>query len=232
MIAYCPDAPFHGFLQGLRGILLPYPPILMPCNKYLFKTTPLSLALALALPWALPNGAFAHAIGQSLEKEVGEYLVDIGYDAVDINAGQEVLFNAVLIRDPGTSAWQYGPYDEVWLQIKRGNAEPFRAIIPVRQPSPVNVRYRFPEAGTYQLSARFLAGDTVLADASFALPVYGASDDGTSVKAAALILFGSMLFLVIGVVWYRRYTPTPLPQASMAPRKTSRTKAKVRRRRS
>jgi hypothetical protein len=169
-------------------------------------TARFTAALALAFLCVLPSRTSAHSIGQTLEQEVGEYLVDIGYDTAEIMQDQEVLFNAALIQGAGTTHWQYAPYDEVWIQIGPSNSEPLRAIIPVKSPSPVNLRYTFAQAKTHQLSVRFLQDGKTLADASFTLPVGEASGgvDANTMKGVYLILFGVLLLFVIGVITYRR----------------------------
>jgi hypothetical protein len=169
--------------------------------------------------------ASAHSIGQSLEKKVGDYLVDIGYDALDITEGQEIRFDAVLIQNPGSLQWQYAPVDEVWFQIKKEGLEPFRDDIPLKLPAPAFTRYRFAEGGSYTLSVRFLGAGKTLAETSFPLSVRSKASQESATKNVALTLFGLLLVFVVGVVGYRRYAAVP-------PASSARKKSKPRTRRS
>lgn len=177
------------------------------------------LTLALALPFA----SFGHGVGQTLEREVGGFLIDIGYDAPEITKGQEVLFNAALLKDAGTTRWSYAPYDEVWIQIGPDGGEPMRAIIPVRTPSPVNLKYVFTDAVEHHLSVRFLGDGKTLAETSFELPVSASATTGggQDAKGLYLMLFGVFLLVIVGVVGYRRYAELfpvrMLPKPAMKP---------------
>ena len=167
--------------------------------------------LAAAFLTASSANAEAHLIGQSFEKKVGEYLVDVGYDTMDITQGQQVVFNATLIKNPGTLQWEYAPFDSMWFQLKKEGGEPFRKVIPLKLPGPVNVRYDFAESGEYELAVAFLQGEEILAQASFDVPVRSIEAKDDTAKSVALVLFSVFLFIVISVVWHRRHGSAAAP---------------------
>jgi hypothetical protein len=155
--------------------------------------------------------ASAHTAGQSFEKTVGDYLVDIGYDALEVKEGQEIVLDMALIEKPGSLGWKYADYDSVWLQISMEGQEPFRSVSPVGLPSPVMAKHTFEKAGDYQLAVRFLKGEEVLADAAFTLDVKGANEESFLSKAFSYFLFIVFLAVVVGVIWVRRNAPKANP---------------------
>lgn len=148
--------------------------------------------------------ASAHVTGNYLERTVGEYLVDIGYDTFTILEKQTIVFNAALIKDAGSLEWDYAPADALWIQITPPHADVFRTFIPIKQPGPVNASYTFDEPGTYRLAVRFLEGETVLAETSFPLTVHSIASQTSQTKTIALTLFAAFLAFVIYTKWARR----------------------------
>lgn len=182
---------------------------------------PFLLAAALLVTTSAP--AEAHLVGQSLEKKVGKYLVDVGYDSLDLMEGQNVAFNATLIENAGTLQWEYAPFDSVWFQIKSPSSEAFRKVLPILLPGPVNVTYEFQEGGEYELAVAFLEGKKVLAQTSFNMPVKTKRSVQNTAKSVALVLFSLFLFLIISIIWHRRhealYTPATNPVVAKPHRK-------------
>jgi hypothetical protein len=181
----------------------------------------LAAGIAVITGLLVPSVSLGHMAGQSLEKKAGEYLVDIGYDTMEIVEGQEVRFDATLIQKPGTLQWSYAPFDEVWIQIAKEGTEPFRAVLPVKLPGPVFTEYRFPSGGNFTFSVRFLAQGKPLADAWFPLTVTTKDAQDSMAKSAALTLFVLVLLSVMGIVAYRRYTQ-PMERKAARPRSSRR----------
>jgi len=103
---------------------------------------------ALALPLAL----FAHGEGASIEREVGEYLVDIGYDADPIIASSPVRFDFALYeKDGGGSV----PFDRLWLRIEDAEKTLFAGAIAHAQFGATGALVLLPEEGSYTLFVRF-----------------------------------------------------------------------------
>ncbi len=153
----------------------------------------------------LPAFASAHSTGPSLEKQVGPYLVDVGYSSFDPVPGQEFLFNALLVKNPGTLNWEIAPYNRVEVEIRSsdGNTEPFKEDTTLRRPIRTVFTYAFPKAGDYTFDIRFSGTGGTLAEASF--PITITSNSWWSPRrlgaSLALGIFGICLACV-GYVMY------------------------------
>ena len=177
------------------------------------------IPLAAIVLYAPPSSG--HGVGQTMEQEVGDYLVDIGVDTVEILEEQDAVFDMALVEHAGTLQWEYAPYDTVWVMMSQEGKEPLRTILSVKNPAPILLTHRFDDPGDVRLAVRFLQdGEEKLADASFTLNVHSKDESGG--KGIALALFALFLMGVIGVVWYRR-NETAQPASLQRP-KTSKTK--------
>ena len=128
------------------------------------------LALSVALA-GVPLMASAHAVGHSLEKLVNGYLVDIGYDRVEVVKGDMVNFSFGLIEHPGTFSWDFAPFTTVEMEISAPPELSFRKMLEATSYGPPVLAYTFAHTGPYELDVRYLQGKTVLAAARFPLQV-------------------------------------------------------------
>lgn len=120
----------------------------------------LLIFLFLALP------AFAHETGPSVEVEVGEYLIDIGYSTFAPQADEVVLFDFGLTREEAAVS-----FDDVWVRIESEEGVVFASGIHNAPFGGARMSYRFPEGGTYTVATRFENVDGTLAETSFELEV-------------------------------------------------------------
>lgn len=142
------------------------------------------------------NG-LAHGLGQSLEKEVNGYLVDIGYDAVDvIEANNAIRFDFNLWEK---NRIDMANFDYIWVRISpsdRGIS--FAGFLYRPELLLTGMSYTFQNSGQYELTVRFLdKEDKILAETSFPLEVRG----GDLERKALLQALGSGIGgLIIGSV--------------------------------
>jgi hypothetical protein len=115
--------------------------------------------------------ASAHVSGNSIEKQVGPYLIDIGYDAFVLTIDQPTVFNALLIENAGTFHWDYAPYTNVTFTFLSPSGE--RAIYEraVQPPASGYIEHAFTETGQHTLAVRYANGNQELAATEFALGV-------------------------------------------------------------
>lgn len=133
------------------------------------KTLLVLLALAL-----LPGSALAHGDAPSFETEVDGYRIDIGYSSASPTEDEALLFDFALAS---VSSGSDVPFSDVWVKIEdeRG-AVVFASGIHNAEFGGPRMSYRFPEGGTYTVSARYENGPDALVEASFPLTVSSAAD--------------------------------------------------------
>ena len=121
----------------------------------------------------LPVVLFAHSLGQSLEKQVGEYFIDIGYSSpvVTLQAGESVRFDFNLWSKDHTQAIDFAT---VWVRIAPAESGiTFAGYLGFPEFGPLGMSYAFPDEGSYVLTARYFDGADMLGEASFPLTVLG-----------------------------------------------------------
>lgn len=152
--------------------------------------------------FAIAHIAYGHGFGQSLEKVVGDHIVDVGFDAVDLVAGEPIRLDIILWNKDRTET---PTFTDAWVRI----APIDRGIVfagNLHQPEfgSTGMTYVFPKAGDYELTIRFQNKDDVITEASFPLKV----GEGTSSTSGGWRswLSGGFLGLIIGggFVWLLR----------------------------
>ena len=115
----------------------------------------------------------AHGLGQSLEKEVNGYIIDVGYDAIDvIETGAPIRFDFNLLTKDRAST---GGFTHVWVKISPNDTGlSFAGFLHRPEFLLTGMSYTFQNAGQYELTVRFLDNeDKNLAEATFPLEVKG-----------------------------------------------------------
>lgn len=135
-------------------------------RKVLFLYAPVLFSLL-----ALSAVVSAHSVGTSLEKVVGEYVIDIGYSAPSIMAREPMHFDFTIFS--GTASPQHTEVDfsDTWVRVEQGEATLFAAGIARPEFGLAGMTFTFPASGEYLLSIRFQKEGEVLAEAAFPLSV-------------------------------------------------------------
>jgi len=142
---------------------------------------------------SLPKDAQAHGAGESVEKAVGEYLVDVGYNTEIFEAGSPVFFDfGLLVNETGENT----SFTDIWVRIVQKNKTVFASGI--RKPTfgGTTMVYTFPEAGEYELMLRFQEEGNKIVEASFPLTVK--SVPGASPNFFPWVLLGVLAGAVAG----------------------------------
>ncbi|MCP6719991.1 MAG: hypothetical protein KJI72_01515 [Patescibacteria group bacterium] len=138
----------------------------------------------------------AHGVGESLEKVVGEYLVDIGYDAFELRAKESVRFDFSLWTSDQSEEI---PFTDIWLRISQNNKAVLAGGIQNPRFGKAGVTYAFPEKGEYTLFVRFQNGDESLVETSFPLAVEEGNESASNTSPVSKeLLIGVGVGLVIG----------------------------------
>lgn len=102
---------------------------------------------------ALPLAVSAHGGGTpTLEAEVGEYLIDIGYDRLAV-AGEEITFDLDLFT--AGPPIDYATFATVELRVTKNGSEIFNGAVPNEEAQVPTMSVIFPESGGYDLDVRY-----------------------------------------------------------------------------
>lgn len=117
----------------------------------------------------IPLFVSAHATGVSFEKEVGNYLVDIGYDVPQPVAGDRLVFDFNLSAREDTRPIEF---DYVWVRIEREKKTLVATAVSRAEFGPTSLLYVLPDtAGDLSVSARYQLGNDALAEVAFVIPI-------------------------------------------------------------
>lgn len=150
--------------------------------------------MALTLFLLLPAFALSHGTGSTLEKQVGDVLVDIGYDAAELSAGTPVRFDFALTS--GDTEPEDVPFRSIWVRIVRENTTILATGIHASALGRPTLLYAFPEKGSYELVVRYEGEEKSVAEASFPLSV--APGENGSTDTSILWGLGGLLLGGIG----------------------------------
>ena len=143
-----------------------------PQTSAAIKRVCVSLAAVIVL---LGGAGIVHAngFGMVLDKQVGDYTVNIDYDAIaGIFANDPVQFAFQLFNRDRTQAVDF---NDVWVTITPtgtgANYTPpiFSSGIATPHFAPAGMTFAFPKSGSYDIAVRFEKDEKVLAEASFPL---------------------------------------------------------------
>lgn len=109
----------------------------------------------------------AHNSGASLEKEVGDYFFDIGYDPVQLTTSEP----AVLDFNIQTKERIDEPYTHMWLKVTKDEEIIFASGIAKAQFGRTTAMLLFPKEGNYTMQVRFSNEGNTIAEADFPLQV-------------------------------------------------------------
>ena len=130
--------------------------------------------------------ADAHVTGLSWTATTTPYVVDIGYDPNEFQAGQSARFDFVL-RDEKTG--DIAPYDHVWVRLMHDDTTLLATGVRRQSIGPTTLLYGLNEPGAYTMEASFRdAEGNDLAVTSFPMSV---RDDAS----------GHDLYIVAGIIF-------------------------------
>lgn len=142
--------------------------------------------------------ASAHSIGQSLERTINGYRIDVGHDPQDFSAGKPIHFDFSLSHTT-TALPSEVAFTNVWVRIAKGNSIFFAGWLHEPNFGLASMSYTFPEAGTYEFTVRYLkeegSDNMPVVETTFALDVGGVAD---SLFQTSTFLWGLLSGLGVG----------------------------------
>lgn len=144
------------------------------------------------------QAVYGHGLGQSLEKEVDGYVIDVGYDASDkVYAGEAIRFDFNLWEKNRTDP---ADFDHVWVRIAPGEGILFAGFLYRPEFLLTGMSYAFANAGRYELTVRFLDKDgKSIAEASFPIEVFSDKSVWSSLLNGGTAI-GAVLGFVLGII--------------------------------
>lgn len=94
--------------------------------------------------------SFAH-LATGVDKEVGPYLLDVGWDPYPPVAGEPAFF-AINIVENGT--FEKTDYTEAWVRFSKGDRISYAGAMALEEGS-TSFSYEFPEGGEWDMDIRF-----------------------------------------------------------------------------
>ncbi|MDP3963846.1 MAG: hypothetical protein Q8Q39_05115 [bacterium] len=146
------------------------------------------------------DGARAHGLGNSIEQTVGGYLIDIGYDAAEIAAQDQIRFDFAAYSATSTLP---ADFSDVWVRIstvgksQNGSAVFFAGNLHATGYGPANMSYAFPKAGEYELAVRFQKNGKSIIET--AVPVTVAENESASPPVMDFLTLPVLAALLIGL---------------------------------
>ncbi len=140
---------------------------------------------------------FAHGEGASFEKEIGDYIVDIGYDPEKLEVGTPVKLDFELSKKVSK---ENVPFSSVWVRVEKEKQTVFASGIHRPEFGKTGLLYTFGEPGTYTISARFQNNEDNIAETSFTLAVSEAPSLGGKSRTPDKSVLWGMFGLIVGVV--------------------------------
>lgn len=147
----------------------------------------------------LPAFASAHGGQPSLEKTVGPYLVDIGFDRIGMRPGEEVTFDFDLFT--ATGALNFVKFTNVNVEFAtKDGVTVHEQVVENEEVNVPSMKYTFNKAGTYVMHVTYMRGDEQIVYTTFELPV-GTTNGGlgrflnllTYITAGVLVAFGLVI---------------------------------------
>lgn len=128
-------------------------------NKILLPALTITLFTLMAV-----NLVSAHTSGFSVEKEVGDFIVDLGYSNEILIENTQLRFDFILVDNKYKTPQNFS---EVWVRIENDERLLFASGLGRARFGDTGMAYSFPEAGTYKISTRFSNATSTLAEAEF-----------------------------------------------------------------
>lgn len=161
------------------------------------------LVVTIILILTSANFAHGHGGGQSFEKVVGEYKIDVGLDALrNPVSGQTVRFDFNIWSKDGFNPVEF---TSVWVRLAPEKGITFASYLAFPEFGLPAMSYVFPKSGPHELTVRFYKGDQVLAETAFPVTVEKGPAEQKVVSTSILVgLSGLVAGFLFGLSWARR----------------------------
>lgn len=146
----------------------------------------------------------AHSLGVSLERTVGEYWIDIGYEPSQPFGGDRMVFDFNLADAAATSTTV--EFDYVWVRLQSSEGTLLASGIHRAPIGPTTLLIMLPKdtKGDMHLSVRFQKDDDTLAESEFTIPVTPYEEPRWWMPFVAAAFAGVVVGSLTILMWKRR----------------------------
>ncbi len=148
--------------------------------------------------------SFAHTTGKTIEKNVGKYLIDVGYNPDPVVAGDSTYFDfKIYQREPAPGD---APYRNVWVRIFQDKTTLFATGIAHMETGATGMVYTFANPGVYSVSVRYETADETLGEVTFQVPVEASEEDmhASWLHYVVVAAGGFCLCAIVVLGWQKR----------------------------
>ncbi len=151
----------------------------MQIRLVLFATA--GIIIASVCTMMMPRDAYAHGAGLTFTATTTPYFVDVDYSDFFIYAGELGRFDLMLFSDEERA--KPVDFSKVWIRIVQRDTSPrgdtlFSGWIGRPEFGPTGFSIVLPDIGSYDLVVRYVKGDKIIADTTFALTVIEGRSSG------------------------------------------------------
>ena len=115
-----------------------------------------------------PMITLAHGSGGTLEKVVGENLVDVGYSDAILRVGKASRFDFQLVKNSDKSDVDF---NQVWVRIIKSGNLIFVGTLPRPDFGSAGMTFTFFEPGDYDMTVNYQKDGTKITETDFVVPV-------------------------------------------------------------
>jgi hypothetical protein len=137
----------------------------------------------------------AHTEGASLERVVGSYTIDVGYEPEKPTTAERIVFDFDL-RDADDARVDF---DSVWVRLEQDERLTLATGINRNAVGGATLVWVPPVASEAQMTVRYMRAGSVLVETTFAVPVTQGAESRSVPEGVRALLFGS-LGVLIGMI--------------------------------
>jgi hypothetical protein len=159
------------------------------------RTLVLTLFIAVS---AVPTTLFSHGAEEIVVEKDGYRIELSSTEPFPLVLSESIRMSFDLFSATSTEKENMeGRYDRVWIRVSEGDTIHLATWLVKPTGLLSGFTYIYPRPGTYDITARFARGETVLTEASFEVPVSGEEERGMSPGYAFLISGAGFLLGVL-----------------------------------
>ncbi|NBV77734.1 hypothetical protein EBR66_06240 [bacterium] len=127
---------------------------------------------------------FAHTTGVSLEKKVGAYTIDVGYDPASPQVDDRIVFDFAFKNADGARAM----FDSVWVRMTQNSKTVLATGIAHAKVGGTTLVWLPARDGPLTLAVRYERAGEPLAEAAFDIPIAPKEESGYAWYGIALVI--------------------------------------------
>lgn len=128
------------------------------------RRMPVFLRISVVIALMAPFFSLAHGVGESFERQVGEYLIDVGYNTFTITEEELVRFDFKLLNAASNVDV---PFDTVTVRIRDEDRIVYAFDLARATQGPTDASITMPYAGVFTMSLDYRGNEMMFASTTF-----------------------------------------------------------------